>query len=56
MCESIERRYKRERITGAIQFLKKRMEMPDDYIIENVTDEFNVTKEYVLELLTPESV
>lgn len=52
MCESLERRYKKEKIEGAIEGMRL-MGASDNDIISKIVETFNVTKEYVLALLAP---
>ena len=55
MCQSIERRMEKERISGAITVMKL-MGASESDIISKVMEAFNVTKEYVLALLSPQTV
>lgn len=55
MCESLERRYKKERIEEAIEIYREYGDKDDD-IVSKIIKKFNVTKEYVLSLLTPKTV
>ena len=55
MCESLERRYKKERIEEAIEIYREYGDKDDD-IVSKINKKFNVTKEYVLSLLTPKTV
>lgn len=55
MCKSIEKRYKEKEVTGAIMGMRK-LGASDENIIAAVMEMFNVTKEYVVALLTPQKV
>ena len=50
MCKAMERKEKKDNITGAIRIMRKLGANNDD-IIKTVTETFNVTKEYVLDLI-----
>ena len=54
MCEAMEKRDQRMKVTGAIEILKE-SDISDDSIVERIVKKFNVTKEYVLELLSPQA-
>ncbi len=51
MCESFEKRYMKEKITGAIETYREYGESDED-IIAKITKRFDITREYVLALLT----
>lgn len=51
MCEALERRYKLEKILAVIDYMKDEGKSEND-IITKIVEKFNVTKEYVLALLT----
>lgn len=55
MCESLERKYKEKEIAGAIKVLKS-TGTPDSDIVSRIVATFNVTKEYVMALLSPKLV
>ena len=55
MCESLERRYKKERIEEAIEIYREYGDSDDD-IVSKIIKKFNVTKEYVMALLSPKLV
>ena len=50
MCEALEKRFKREEVTGAIKMLKL-MKKEDGEIISIIIENYHVNKEYVLELM-----
>ena len=50
MCNSFQRRYKEEKVKGAIE-LSRFDGASDEEIIEKVTKLFGVSREYVLALL-----
>ena len=50
MCESLERRYKKERIEEAIEIYREYGDKDDD-IVRKIIKKYNVTPEYVLSLL-----
>ena len=52
MCKAMEKRDQRKEVTGAIMGMRK-LGASDDSIITAVMEMFNVTKEYVLALITP---
>ena len=54
MCESLERRYKKEKIEGAIEILQSTGYSERD-IIDKIIETFSVSKEYVTELLSPKT-
>lgn len=54
MCESLERRYKKEKITGAIEGMRM-MGASDNDIVSKIVEKFNVTRDYVLSLLAPKT-
>lgn len=53
MCLAMEKKQKRDEINGVIKFLRS-SGMPESDIISKITETFNVTKEYVMALLTPQ--
>ena len=53
MCEALERRYKEKEVLGAIKFMQATGEANNDIIVK-IAETFNVTKDYVLSLLTPQ--
>ena len=55
MCESLERRYKKERIEEAIEIYREYGDSDDD-IVSKIIKKFNVTKEYVMAILAPKLV
>ena len=55
MCKGMELYTLKTQVEGAIQILKS-MNVSDDTIIENVAKEFNVTTDYVKELMIPKAV
>ncbi len=55
MCESLERRYKKERIEQAIEIYREYGDKDED-IIDKIIKKFNVTKDYVLTLLAPKVI
>ena len=50
MCKAMERKEKKDNIIGAIRIMRKLGANNDD-IIKTITETFNVTKEYVLDLM-----
>ena len=50
MCKALERKYQEKEVTGAITGMKL-MGASDNDIIAKITEQFKVTKEYVLALL-----
>ena len=54
MCESMERRYKKEKITGAIEILKEDGKSDED-IIARIVQKYQVTRDYVISLLAPKT-
>lgn len=55
MCKAMEDYTKKQRITGMIQGMQM-MGASENDIINKIIETFNVTKEYVLALLTPQKV
>ena len=55
MCLAMEKKTQRDKITGAIEILRATGSSDND-IISKIVENFNVTKEYVLELLVPQKV
>lgn len=53
MCKSLENKYKEKEVMGAIGILKNDGKSDED-IIERIIKKYNVTKDYVLALLTPQ--
>lgn len=53
MCKSLENKYKEKEVMGAIGILKDDGKSDED-IIERIIKKYNVTKDYVLALLTPQ--
>ncbi len=51
MCTSMDRKYKEKEVTGAIEAYRD-CDITDNEIIEKVIKKYDVTKEYVLELLS----
>ena len=51
MCKALERRYLEKEITGAIRVMQKQGANIDEIIKMVTTETFNVTKEYVLDLM-----
>ncbi|MBR1630169.1 MAG: hypothetical protein IJ679_13050 [Lachnospiraceae bacterium] len=54
MCLAMERRYKKEQITGAINGMRI-AGLDDETIIDKIIEAYNVTREYVLALLAPQT-
>ena len=54
MCESMEKRYKKEKITGAIEILKEDGKSDED-IITRIVQKYQVTRDYVISLLAPKT-
>ena len=54
MCLAMEKRYQREKIIGVIDFMKDEG-FADQDIISKIMEKYEVTKEYVMELLTPKT-
>lgn len=54
MCLAMEKRSQRDRIIGAIDFMKDEG-MAETDIISRIMEKYQVTKEYVLELLSPQT-
>ena len=52
MCLAMEKKQKRDEITGAITGMRM-MGASDNDIIVKIVEKFNVTREYVLALLAP---
>ena len=52
MCKAMEENNKKQKISGVIQGMRM-MGASDGDIIDKIIKSFNVTKEYVLALLTP---
>ena len=50
MCLAMEKRYQREKIIGVIDFMKDEG-FADKDIISKIMEKYEVTKEYVMELL-----
>ena len=55
MCQALDRKYKEKEVTGAIMGMRI-AGMSDNDIISKITETFQVTKEYVLALLSPQKV
>ena len=55
MCLAMEKKQKKDEITGAIKLMKHQGASEND-IIKEMMEMFNVTKEYVMALLTPQKV
>ena len=55
MCLAMEKKEKRDRILGVIDYMRIEGKTEKD-IVEKIVEMFNVTKEYVLALLTPQKV
>ena len=55
MCLAMENRDKKMKITGAIDYMRDEGKTEND-IISKIMEKYNVTKEYVLALLTPKTV
>ena len=53
MCLAMEKKAQRDKITGAIEAMKI-LGVNDNDIVSKIVENFNVTKEYVLELLVPQ--
>ena len=54
MCLAMEKRSQRDKITGAIEFMKDEG-MAEQDIISWIVEKYKVTKEYVVELLAPQT-
>ena len=54
MCLAMEKRSQRDKITGAIDFMKDEG-MAEQDIISRIVEKYKVTKEYVMELLAPKT-
>lgn len=54
MCQSLQNRYKQEKIQGAIETYRE-LGTSDEDIIDRIIKRFNVTKEYVMALLAPKT-
>ena len=54
MCQSLERKYKEKEITGAIEILREDGKSDED-IIARIIKKYNVTKEYVVSILSPKT-
>lgn len=52
MCKAMEDYTKKQRIVGAIEAMK-RLNTSDPDIVNTIMDMFDVTRDYVLALLTP---
>ena len=55
MCLAMEKKEKKDKITGVIQGMQL-MGASDNDIINKITEVFHVTREYVLALLIPKQV
>ncbi len=55
MCLAMEKKEKKDRILGVIDYMRDEGKTEND-IIEKIVEKFNVTKEYVMALLTPHKV
>ena len=55
MCKAIDEAYKRNKVTGAIEAYQLD-NLPDEIIISKVMKIYDVSKQYVQDLLTPEKV
>ena len=53
MCVAMEKRYKKEQITGAINGMRL-MGASESDIIDKIVEAYQVTKDYVVALLTPQ--
>ena len=53
MCKAMEKKEKRDRILGVIDYMRDEGKSEND-IIERIINKYNVTKDYVLALLTPQ--
>ena len=53
MCKSLEKKEKKDRILGAIDYMKDEGKSEEE-IIARIISKYNVTKEYVLTLLKPQ--
>ena len=52
MCESQQKKELMDKITSAVDTYRE-FDIPDEDIIDKIINRFNVTREYVLELLEP---
>ena len=55
MCKSLERRSQKDKVIASIETYRE-VGTPEDDIIKRIMERFNVTKDYVLALLTPQPV
>jgi len=53
MCESLKKKELRDKVTAVIDILRDDGKSDED-IIERIIKKYNVTKDYVLALLTPQ--
>ena len=54
MCESLKKKEQRDKVAGAIEGMRL-MGASDNDIVAKIIENFNVTKEYVMALLSPKS-
>ena len=54
MCLAMEKRYQKEKLEGVIAGMRI-AGMDDKDIVSKIIERFNVTKEYVMELLAPKT-
>lgn len=55
MCLAMEKRVKKERIIGAMEYMKDEGKTEKD-IMDRIMEKYDVTSEYVKELLMPQKV
>ena len=55
MCLAMEKKYKEKEIMGAIKVLRS-MSTPESDIMTKIIEMFDVTTDYVTELLSPQKV
>ena len=55
MCQALEKRYKKEKITGAIEAYREDGKSDED-IIDRIIKKYQVTRDYVLAILSPKAV
>ena len=55
MCESLKKKEQRDKITGAIEYMKYDGKSDED-IIAWIIKKYQVTRDYVLALLSPKAV
>ena len=53
MCAAMEKRSQKDKITGVIEYMRLEGKSDDD-IISKIIEMYQVTKDYVVALLTPQ--